>query len=113
MPSKLDIAIRVLTRCLHCLRRYGTRVIEGVHVPYWVAGDGIYPLRPTLIVPYPGEVNVSQRKFNHRHSSGRMVVEHTFGCLKGRWKILRHAMNRNYSLEFCSEIATSCAILQV
>ena len=36
-----------------------------------------------------GHLNAEKREFNNRLSQARVVVEHSFGHLKGRWRCLR------------------------
>jgi len=63
----------------------GSTIIEGVSVPYYILGDGIYPVRPSMVVPFDGiGLPAWQEQYNFWQSSSRMVVERTFGILKGR-----------------------------
>ena len=54
----------------------------------YILGDSGYPLRNWLLTPYISHnfLTRSQRRFNYFHSSSRIVVEHAFGELKGRWR---------------------------
>ena len=52
-----------------------------------IVGDPAYSLSSWLMKPYP-QTNITQRqkKFNRLLSRARVVVEQTFGKLKGRWR---------------------------
>jgi hypothetical protein len=66
------------------------RLINNVPVPPVILGDSAYPLCSWLLTPYKdyGNMTPEQRKFNKKHSSARMVIEGSFGRLKGRWRRL-------------------------
>jgi len=64
---------------------------HNVMVPsgYVILGDSGYPLHTWLLTPYKGQPHTlgrNERKFNFIHSSTRIVIEHAFGRMKGRWK---------------------------
>eukprot|EP01018_Ginkgo_biloba_P019334 Gb_33835 [translate_table: standard] len=54
----------------------------------YIIGDGGYPLLPWLITPLSGVLTYSQREFNFKLSSTRIIVEHALGRLKNSWRIL-------------------------
>ncbi|KAL7291868.1 hypothetical protein TKK_0014429 [Trichogramma kaykai] len=58
--------------------------------PYFIVGDGAYPLSRHLLKPYLGR-NLSEEKklFNLRLSRARITVERSFGALHAKWKIFR------------------------
>lgn len=58
----------------------------------FLLGDSAYPHLDWLIPPFKdnGNVTAAQRKFNEIHSSGRIVVEHSFGLLKTRFRRILH-----------------------
>lgn len=56
-----------------------------------------------------GNLTRRQRRYNTHHSRTRIVVEHTFGLLKCRWRIL-HRINVN-SVEKTVKIIAACCIL--
>ncbi|KAG5893979.1 hypothetical protein JTB14_006582 [Gonioctena quinquepunctata] len=78
---------------------------------YHIVGDSAYPLKKWLMKPYTwnGALNDSKRRFNNALSRTRIVVEHTFGLLKSRWRILGY-VNVN-SVEKAVKIITACCIL--
>lgn len=72
-----------------------TAIINATRVPVVVLGDPAYPLRPWLMKPFinTGTLSTEQRQFNYRLSKARVVVEHAFGCLKGRWRCLHKKLS--------------------
>jgi hypothetical protein len=56
----------------------------------FLLADAGYPLRPWLITPYKFDrsYNKERKVFNYCHSSTRIVVERSFGMLKGRFRSL-------------------------
>ena len=61
--------------------------IGGRNVPLVVLGD---PLLTWLMKAFPnnGQLSQQQKHFNYRLSRARVVVEHCYGRLKGRWRCL-------------------------
>lgn len=55
-------------------------------------GDSAYPCLKQLIVPYRdnGHLTRTQRVFNQKLSSCRVIIENAFGCLKQRFRQLYH-----------------------
>ncbi|CAG2251641.1 unnamed protein product [Mytilus edulis] len=64
--------------------------INGTEIPVFLLGDAAYPLKSWLMRPFSdfGNLTYEQKTFNYKHSSTRMVVEGSFGRLKGRWRCL-------------------------
>ena len=71
-----------------------TEKLHGVDVPLYMIGDSAYPLQSWLMKPFPHNSALSpgQQQYNHMISSARIVVENSYGRLKGRW---RRLMKRN------------------
>ena len=61
----------------------GARVVCGVSVSYYILGDGIYSLAPTMMVPFEGEaaggLNHGEQLWNYWQSSARMVGHEWMG----------------------------------
>jgi hypothetical protein len=63
----------------------------------FIIGDGAYPLSPRVLTPFrdTGRLTVEQQKYNKLHSSTRMVIERSFGLVKGRFRRLKHMDMKN------------------
>ena len=58
-------------------------------IPLTTIGDLAFPSRPWLLKPYQQGTGVLVEKhFNTRLSSARVVTEHAYRMLKGRWRLL-------------------------
>lgn len=56
---------------------------------YHIIGDSAFPIQQWCLTPYkkgPNGITRSQRTFNFKLSATRMVVEHSFGELKNRFR---------------------------
>ena len=62
-----------------------------------ILGDSAYPLVPWLLKPFPESATMpaERRNYNYRHSSTFMVVERTFGMLRGRLRCLSKCLDDN------------------
>lgn len=78
---------------------------------YHLIGDAAFPIKRWLMKPYrqQGILGRRERRHNYILSSDRVVIEHTFGILKGRWRRL-HFIN-TYSVSKAIEIATCACVL--
>eukprot|EP00743_Colponemidia_sp_Colp-15_P006483 GILK01006978.1.p1 GENE.GILK01006978.1~~GILK01006978.1.p1 ORF type:complete len:451 (-),score=22.95 GILK01006978.1:120-1472(-) len=83
-----------------------------VPIGWYILGDSAYPQRTYTCTPFKDYGNLSPRhkQFNYRHSSTRIVVEHTFGILKQRFRVLLKGVESS-DVEFVSHIVTSCCVL--
>ena len=80
---------RVLRRS-ELYSRAETDYIELFPNSYFILGDSAYPSKSWLVPPFKdtGNLTDAQRRFNYSHSSTRIVVENTFGLIKGRFRRL-------------------------
>ena len=87
--------------------------INGVDVAPYIVGDGAYPLSEWLLKPYPrtGVLAQDEKRFNKEISKARVKVEHCYGILKGRWRILRQAIQDD--IQKVPLIILCCCILHV
>ena len=88
-----------------------TQLMSDVRVPIVLIGDAAYPLRPWLMKPYvnTGSLSTHQQEFNRHLSHARIVVEHAFGLLRGRWRGLRNRLAVRVSE--VPELVGACCIL--
>ena len=59
-------------------------------VPYILAGDDAFALKPYLMKPYPQSgLTEDRRIYNYRHSRARRISENLFGIIANRWRVFR------------------------
>lgn len=78
-------------------------------MPYVLIGDAAYPLLNWLINEYRIEQTPEQVSFNLYLHKARIVVEHAFGRLKARWRIL--CKRSELDVYFMPEVILACCIL--
>jgi hypothetical protein len=65
------------------------RTSEYGDIPFITVGDSAFPRLSWLMKPYDGSTrDPRKRYFNKRLCSARVVTEHAYGMLKGRWRVL-------------------------
>lgn len=89
-PGSLHDA-RLLRKSLIYRKAENPHFFEG----YYLLGDSAYPSLPWLVPPFRdnGRLTEEHKLFNFKLSSTRMVIEHTFGLLKGRFRRLLYFEN--------------------
>ena len=61
--------------------------------------------------PDSGRLNQQQKTFNYRLSHARVVVEHAYGRLKGRWRCLQKRLD--ISVYDVPKYVAACVMLHV
>lgn len=72
-----------------------------LQLPPLVLADSAFGLEPWQMNPYKsdsGPLTGKQRRFNWYHTSARVVVEHAFGRLKGRFRLLLRTHKTSWKL---------------
>ena len=87
--------------------------IAGKEVSLVLLGDPAYPLLPWLMKPFPnnGRLSREQKTFNYSPSKARVVVEHCYGRLKGRWRCLLKRLDVDVSDS--PTLITACCVLHI
>ncbi|XP_069755719.1 uncharacterized protein [Narcine bancroftii] len=85
--------------------------VEGVEVPAHLVGDAAYPPRSWLMKGFTHHqvLDLDQQRFNKALNSARMVVEHAFGHLKGRWRWLSKRLDISTTL--VPDVVFACYVL--
>ncbi|XP_037779216.1 protein ALP1-like [Penaeus monodon] len=79
-------------------------------VPYVIVGDEAFGLHSNLMRPFGGkQLSIAKRVFNYRLNKARLYIEHAFGILSNKWRILHRPLN--VSLELAVNIVKACCIL--
>ena len=85
--------------------------IAGKDIPLVILGDPAYPLLSWVMKAFPnnGHLSAEQKKFNYRLSKARVVVEHAYGRLKGRWRCLLKRLD--VSVDDVPQLVAACCVL--
>ena len=79
-------------------------------IPFTTVGDSAFPSHSWLLKSYKeGTRELKKRYFNKRLCSARVVSEHAYGMLKGRWRILYKKMECD--LDNLQIIIMTCILL--
>ncbi|CAK1597687.1 unnamed protein product [Parnassius mnemosyne] len=84
---------------------------DDVNVPYVFVADNAFPLHPNIMKPFPGEHSEgsTQRNFNRKLSSVRIVVENAFGVMSARFRVLKKPITLQPNK--ASKVVMACALL--
>ena len=97
---------------LFCKSHIGKYCLSEKLLPYALLGDVAYQPRPWMFTPYLGSKDGFTREQEHWNfikSSSQMCVEHAFGILKLRWRILLKIMD--CQLRHVPAHVTTCLLL--
>ena len=88
-----------------------TAITNATRVPVVVLRDPAYPLQLWLMKPFinTGSLSTEQQRFNYHLSRARVIVEHAFGHLKGRWRCLRKKLS--VQVEDIPDVVGACCVL--
>lgn len=77
----------------------------------YILGDSAYPCLRHLLTPYKdtGRLTAVEKNFNKRLSHCRVIVEHTIGILKQKFRQLYHIKIRN--IDTICHIIRACCVL--
>ena len=86
-------------------------IVEGeTAVPICILGDPAYPLMSYVLKEFAsGGSTPTEQYFGYKLSSAKMVIECSFGRLKGRWGVLRRAMD--IKLDDLPSVIFACFVL--
>lgn len=78
---------------------------------FFLLGDSAYPCLRHLLTPYKdfGNLSNAQKNYNKKLSHCRVLIEHTIGLLKQRFRQLYHLKSKN--IEFICHFIRACCVL--
>ncbi|XP_030764491.1 putative nuclease HARBI1 [Sitophilus oryzae] len=78
---------------------------------FHLLGDSAYPLNNYILTPFRdnGHLSARQKKINKKLSSIRIIIEHVYGMLKSRFRILKY-VNRYLTVDI-PKLTLVCCIL--
>lgn len=83
---------------------------NGRLLPYVIIGDDAFPLEEHLMKPFPYNTNEKIKQvFNYRLSHARQTIEHSFGILSNRFRVLQTTIHLRP--EKVKQIVKACCAL--
>ena len=117
-PGKVHDARVLVNSSFYCKASRGqllpdSKTLNGIDIPLLILGDLAYPLLPWLMKAYPesGASTPQWHHFNYHLSQVKMVMENSFGRLKGRWRCLLKRLDY-CKVEHIISVVASCVVLQ-
>jgi Plant transposon protein len=78
--------------------------------PMYLLADGMYPSWATFCGSNHSPISLKEKCFSKRQEATRKDVERLFGCLQGRFKILRREWFQ-WDINFVVQVSEACVIL--
>ncbi|MCO5596821.1 hypothetical protein L7F22_050891 [Adiantum nelumboides] len=75
-----------------------------------IVADGGYPLLPWLMRPYKMPATPTEKLFNHKLSSTRIVAKRALGWLKLKWRYLHGKVMKPYPRHLARAIIAYCLL---
>lgn len=109
---RADAAVLKFSHLYQACKENGT-LSKFYNPNYHLIGDSAYPsftwLLPPIKQPLGRNLTAAEKRYNHKHSATRVVIENAFALLKGRWGRLRYIYVKDVSK--VSDITVAACVL--